>query len=238
MRDLLALLVEDLHDRGVRRPAGRGRRLAQVARAWRSRRRRPRSSRRCCRGCRRSGPSSSSARSPGSAEPGGGDDLDARQVVALERLLGQRQDPLQHHRDHHERVAPLVLRWSAGTPRGRTCGAARPSSRAACASARWAKPQVWNSGAAMWVRQPWRSGIRDSSETAASMPASLRGAPFGVPVVPEVRMTIRACRSGGVERRSSVVRRDQRLEGVARAGVRRRSRRAPAARRRPRRAGR
>ena len=21
-----------------------------------------------------------------------------------------------------------------------------------------AKPQVWNSGAAMWVRQPWRSG--------------------------------------------------------------------------------
>ena len=28
------------------------------------------------------------------------------------------------------------------------------------------------------------------------MPASLRGAPFGVPVVPDVRITIRACRSG------------------------------------------
>ena len=58
---------------------------------------------------------------------------------------------------------------------------------------------MWNSGAAMWVRQPWRSGSRDISETAASMPASLRGAPFGVPVVPEVRITIRAWRSGAVE---------------------------------------
>ena len=64
------------------------------------------------------------------------------------------------------------------------------------ASARWAKPQVWNSGAAMWQVQPRRSGIRDSSETAASTPASLRGAPFGVPVVPEVRMMIRLGFSG------------------------------------------
>ena len=54
-----------------------------------------------------------------------------------------------------------------------------------------AKPQVWNSGAAMCTRQPYLSGIRESSEIAASMPASLRGAPFGVPVVPEVRMMIR-----------------------------------------------
>ena len=54
-----------------------------------------------------------------------------------------------------------------------------------------AKPQVWNSGAAMCTRHPYFSGIRESSEIAASMPASLRGAPFGVPVVPEVRMMIR-----------------------------------------------
>ena len=33
---------------------------------------------------------------------------------------------------------------------------------------RCAKPQVWNSGAAMCVVQPSRSGIRDSSATAAS----------------------------------------------------------------------
>ena len=33
----------------------------------------------------------------------------------------------------------------------------------------------------MWVRQPCRSGSRESRETAASMPASLRGAPLGVP---------------------------------------------------------
>ncbi len=65
------------------------------------------------------------------------------------------------------------------------------------ASARCAKPQVWKSGAAMCVRQPARSGIRESRETAAPMPGSLRGAPFGVPVVPEVRITMRACRTGG-----------------------------------------
>ena len=66
-------------------------------------------------------------------------------------------------------------------------------------SARWAKPHVWNSGAAMWVRQPYRSGSRDSIDTAASMPASLRGAPLGVPVVPEVRITIRVWWSGRAE---------------------------------------
>ena len=71
---------------------------------------------------------------------------------------------------------------------------------------------MWNSGAAMWVRQPWRSGIRESSETAASMPASLRGAPLGVPVVPEVRITIRrvALRAGAVGVGAGL---DQRLEG-------------------------
>ena len=71
------------------------------------------------------------------------------------------------------------------------------------ASARCAKPQVWKSGAAMCVRHPARSGIRESSETAASMPASLRGAPLGVPVVPEVRITMRAWRSGGCRSPSS-----------------------------------
>ena len=64
------------------------------------------------------------------------------------------------------------------------------------ASAMWANPQVWNSGAAMWHVHPRRSGILDSSATASSTPALLRGAPFGVPVVPEVRMMIRPCSSG------------------------------------------
>ena len=66
-----------------------------------------------------------------------------------------------------------------------------------------AKPHVWNSGAAMCTVQPWRSGIRESREMAASMPASLRGAPFGVPVVPEVRMMIRVWCSGGSTGESS-----------------------------------
>ena len=67
-----------------------------------------------------------------------------------------------------------------------------------------AKPHVWNSGAAMCTVQPWRSGIRDSSEIAASMPASLRGAPLGVPVVPEVRMMIRVWWLGAASGESSL----------------------------------
>ena len=64
-------------------------------------------------------------------------------------------------------------------------------------SARWANPHVWNSGAAMCIRWPARSGTRSRMATAASIPASLRGAPLGVPVVPEVRITTRLCRAGG-----------------------------------------
>ena len=33
--------------------------------------------------------------------------------------------------------------------------------------------------------------------TAAPIPASVRGAPLGVPVVPDVRITTRLCRDGG-----------------------------------------
>ena len=87
----------------------------------------------------------------------------------------------------------VTSRQSSGSKRRRST-TVDPSS---IEIARWAKPHVWNSGAAMWVRQPWRRGIRESSDTAAPMPASLRGAPFGVPVVPDVRITIRACRLGG-----------------------------------------
>ena len=77
-----------------------------------------------------------------------------------------------------------------------------------------AKPHVWNSGAAMCTVQPWRSGIRESSEIAASMPASLRGAPFGVPVVPEVRMMIRVWWSGTPGSGVVGLALDQGVEGV------------------------
>ena len=72
---------------------------------WRSWRRRPRSSRRCCRGCRRSwsiqvdAPGRRAAPSPTAAT------TDATRGRTRERLLGQLQDPLQHHRDHDQRVA-------------------------------------------------------------------------------------------------------------------------------------
>ena len=93
----------------------------------------------------------------------------------------------------------LLLDDAAGTSSGskrRRSTTVEPSS---IESAKWAKPHVWNSGAAMWVRHPNCSGIRDSSDTAAGIPASLRGAPLGVPVVPDVRITIRRVPRGGYD---------------------------------------
>ena len=97
------------------------------------------------------------------------------------------------------RSSCTVRRAAAGSKERRNT-TVEPSS---IASARCAKPHVWKRGAAMWVRHLARSGIRESNATAASMPASLRGAPLGEPVVPDVRITIRACRSGGCRSPSS-----------------------------------
>ena len=206
-----------LHDGAARRLAGRWPAPRAGPRGWRSRRRRPRWSRRCCRGCRRTGPSTSSARSPGSAEPGRGDDL--------ARGTGRRQSSMSSGRarmrcsitgittSESQRSSSATAR---GSPRGRSVRRSTTVEPSSIASARCAKPQVWNSGAAMWVRQPCRSGIRDSSATAASMPASLRGAPFGVPVVPEVRMTMRACRS---RRRRGRRRGTPAISGLERVGA-------------------
>ena len=79
-------------------------------------------------------------------------------------------------------------------------------------SARWAKPQVWNSGAAMWVRQPVAQRHPRQQRDRRVDAGLVARAPLGVPVVPEVRITIRAWRSGGLRGRL-VGRRDQRLEG-------------------------
>ena len=55
-----------------------------------------------------------------------------------------------------------------------------------------AKPHEWNSGAATIVVSRACSGIFDSSAAAGSSESGwLRDAPFGVPVVPEVRITTR-----------------------------------------------
>ena len=65
-------------------------------------------------------------------------------------------------------------------------------------SVKCAKPQVWNSGAAIIVFSRERSGMRESSVAAGS---SERGwdrlAPLGVPVVPEVSRIALPLRAGG-----------------------------------------
>jgi hypothetical protein len=107
LRQLLAVLVEDLHDRRERRLARRTRRLAEVRR-------------------RRDGRVGDLGRAvdvvevlpelvhPVVAEvarqrgPGGRNDLHPGQVVVVLRLLVELHDPLQHHRDHDQRVALLL----------------------------------------------------------------------------------------------------------------------------------
>ena len=65
-------------------------------------------------------------------------------------------------------------------------------------SVKCAKPQEWNSGATMNVFSRAFSGIRESSATAGPIVSGcLREAPFGVPVVPLVRITTRPVSSGG-----------------------------------------
>ena len=61
-----------------------------------------------------------------------------------------------------------------------------------------AKPHEWNRGAAIIVRSPACSGMRERSAIAGLRPSGcLRAAPFGVPVVPDVRITTRPGSAGG-----------------------------------------
>src|SRR5918996_3994725 len=65
-------------------------------------------------------------------------------------------------------------------------------------SEKWANPQEWKSGAAMWVTWRALSGIFESSDTTGSIDCGLaREAPLGDPVVPLVRIVARPSRSGG-----------------------------------------
>jgi hypothetical protein len=64
-------------------------------------------------------------------------------------------------------------------------------------SAHCAKPHAWNSGAASIVFSRARSGITLNSAAIGSIDLGIeRDAPFGVPVVPEVRMIARPCSPG------------------------------------------
>ena len=63
---------------------------------------------------------------------------------------------------------------------------------------KWKKPQEWKSGAAIIIVWRLRKGILSISAAIASRPSGLeRWAPFGVPVVPEVRITKRGLSGGG-----------------------------------------
>ena len=66
-------------------------------------------------------------------------------------------------------------------------------------SVKCAKPQAWNSGAAIIVFSRAFSGILSSSAATGSSDLGwLREAPLGVPVVPEVRITALPASFGGI----------------------------------------
>ncbi len=68
-------------------------------------------------------------------------------------------------------------------------------------SVKCAKPQEWNIGAAIIVVSRARNGIFENRAAAGSrLSGWLRLAPFGVPVVPLVRMTTRPLSTGGTGR--------------------------------------
>ena len=88
------------------------------------------------------------------------------------------------------------------------------------ASVKCAKPHEWNIGAAIIVRSRARSGIRSSSAaTGSSDCGCLRLAPFGVPVVPDVRISALPC-SGGGDEVGRVAAGDQLVERAVAAAVR------------------
>ena len=71
---------------------------------------------------------------------------------------------------------------------------------------KWARPHEWNIGAAIIVRSPARIGIRENiAASGPSVSGCARWAPFGDPVVPEVRITNRLDSSGGSRSASSAV---------------------------------
>ena len=109
------------------------------------------------------------ARPPGSAEP-----LTAttRSAAGRRRPGARLQQPLQHHRYGEQRRAavlgPARHAWPAGSNRRWSTTVARSAKRRSAAPA---YPQVWNSGAAIRIRSPARSGIRSMIDASGPKPA-------------------------------------------------------------------
>ena len=119
---------------------------------------------------------------------GAEDDPQRGRVVAADDVLAEVEDALQHGRDDHELLDPVLrqhLEGDFGSNRRRTI-VVEPSE---IVSRNWDSPVPWNSGAPRKVRSPGRSGIRSMNCAAENGELTCRGAPFGVPVVPLVSRT-------------------------------------------------
>ena len=189
--DLRAAVIEDAHDAAWRRAAGRRRCRLQVGRLRRSWPARPRSSRRCCRGSARTGaasPSPEAHRAPSRST----------RCIAARRCRSGRA-PRRSRARMRCSITGTTIRPSArcsATAASVASGSNRSRSTAVDdiprATPMLERPQAWNSGAAMTTVSRARIGTVSSSGVSVSMPRTApRDAPFGRPVVPEVRMTWR-----------------------------------------------
>ena len=87
---------------------------------------------------------------------------------------------------------PGARRSRRASPRGRTAVCTTAVDDIASPTPRCASPQAWNSGAAITTVSRARIGTTSSSGVSESTPLALpRVAPFGRPVVPDVRITWR-----------------------------------------------
>ena len=193
-----ALLVVELEHGAARRLAGGARARRACPRAWRSWPTPPRSSRRGCRGCRRTRPSTRwpgrpAARSRWRPPPSATTRRTSRASPRAGRGSAA-SSPAPPPATSALRAARSARSDSSGSNL-RVSTIVVPSSRP---RVKCAKPHEWNSGAAMCELARYCSGIFDSNETAGSSESGEpRLAPFGVPVVPEVRMITLPVLSGG-----------------------------------------
>ena len=123
------------------------------------------------------------------------------------------------------------VRSPPASPPGRSAAAAPSSRRSAGSSRSGGSPRSGRAAPRSSSSSRARKGIMSSSEASVISPSGLvRWAPFGVPVVPEVRITKRGLSGGGCRSESSPAAISCSTVGRARRAARRRARRRSARR--------
>ena len=141
-----------------------------------------------------------------------GDDAQRAEVVACDRLR-RRSSRIRWSitGTTTSAVRAVLVDRAAACPPGRSGGAGRASSRARSRARSARSPRSGTSARRSSCARGRAAGSSTSSAAAGSSDSGcLRVAPFGVPVVPLVRMTTRPCATGGTAGRAGSPRLDER----------------------------